>query len=269
MAKDSVVRDKGMPGARDVARVGEFRSFAFYGKSGTGKTTLAASFPGPAILLDIRDEGTDSVADVKGLQVREIETFEDFEDAYWWLEKDEGERYKTVIIDTVSQLQQLVVKEVGEKKNKKDAGDWGTLTQRDWGDIAARMKEWIINYRDLTKFGYQVVFIAQDRVFNLGDDEDAGDDQIAPEVGPALSPAIAKVLNAAVSVIGNTFIRSRVVAKEVKGKKKKENKIDYCLRIGPNPVYITKVRKPKSIEAPAFIINPTFGDILEVIKGEE
>lgn len=264
-------RDAGMPGARSVNRVNQHRSFAFYGRSGTGKTTLASTFPGPIILLDIRDEGTDSIADVKDLEVKEIESFDDLEEAYWWLHKDEADKYSTVVIDTVSQLQQLTVKEmIGDKgRGGKKAGDWGSMTKQDWGAVSAKMKEWIVNFRDLTKLGYQVVFIAQDRVFNLGDDEDVSDDQIAPEVGPALSPAIAKVLNAAVSVIGNTFIRSRIIKKEVKSKKKRIEKLDYCLRIGPNSVYVTKVRKPRDIEAPSFIMDPTYEDILDIIKGKE
>lgn len=259
-----------MPGARSIDKLNKHRSFAFYGKSGTGKTTLASTFPGPIILLDIRDEGTDSVSDVPGIRAREIEDFDDFEDAYLWLKKDKANRYKTVVVDTVSQLQQLAVAEiVGEKgRGGKKAGDWGSMTKQDWGSVSGKMKEWLVNYRDLTKSGYQVVFIAQDRVFNMGDEEETPDNQIAPEVGPALSPAIAKVLNASVSVIGNTFIRSKIVVKEVKGKKKKTEKIEYGLRLGPSSVYITKVRKPRDIEAPAYIVDPTYEDILEVIKGK-
>lgn len=264
--------DARLPGARKVSKVNKHRSFVFYGRSGTGKTTLAATFPGPILLLDVRDEGTDSVADVADLDVKEIEDFDDFEEAYWWLTKH-PDVYKTVIVDTVSQLQQLLVKEIGEKvaKKGKKAGDWGSMTQRDWGNVAAKMKEWIINYRDLTKEGMDVVFIAQDRVFNAGEDDDDTDNQISPEVGPALSPAIAKVLNAAVSMIGNTFIRSRIVKKDDKkkpGKKISKEVTEYCLRMGPNSSYVTKVRKPRDIEAPSFIVDPTYEDILEVIKGK-
>jgi len=258
-----------MPGSKRV-EVSEFRSFAFYGRSGTGKTTLAASFPGPIILLDIRDEGTDSVHDVENLDVREIEDQEDMEDAYYWLKKN-PKAYKTVVIDTVSMWQQMVVTEiVGDKGRKgKRAGDWGSMTKQDWGKVAGILKDWIINYRDLAKeLEVNVVFIAQDRVFNLGDDEEDLDDRIAPEVGPALSPAVAKVLNAGVSVIGNTFIREVKIKKEVKGKIKKVPMTEYCLRIGPNSVYVTKVRKPKSVEAPPFIKDPTYEDIMEVITGE-
>ncbi len=257
------------PGARAV-EVAEYRSFVFYGRSGTGKTTLACSFPSPILLLDIKDEGTDSVSDVKDVDVREIEDTDDIEEMYYWLKKHPN-AYKTVIIDTVSMWQNMVITElVGDKGRKgKAAGDWGSMTQKNWGKVAGVMKEWLVNYRDLAKeLEINVVFIAQDRVFNMSDDENDRDDQIAPEVGPALSPAVAKVLNAAVSVIGNTFIRTRKKIKEVKGKKIKEEVQEYCLRIGPNPSYVTKVRKPKSVAAPAFIADPTYEDVLELIKGE-
>ncbi|MGE0366910.1 MAG: AAA family ATPase [Phycisphaerales bacterium] len=253
------------PRVKPVSQVKRGRSFVIYGRSGTGKTTLGCSFPGDILLLDIRDEGTDSVADVDGLMVSEIESFEDAWDMYFWL-LDHPKRYKTIILDTVSQLQSMAVQEYSEKnkkKGKRNAGDWGTLSQRDWGDIAGQMKELLIAYRDLSKKGMNVVFIAQDRAFNFDDDE--GDSELVPEIGPALSPAVAKTLNAAVNVIGNTFIRTKTITKEVKGKKKKIERIEYCLRIGPNPLYVTKVRKPKSVEVSSFISNPTYDDLLEVI----
>lgn len=265
-------KDEHLPGSRRVSKINKFRSFVLYGRSGTGKTTLASTFPGPILLLDIRDEGTDSIADVKDVDVREIEEFDDLEEAYWWLKKH-SDAYGTVVMDTVSQAQQLLIKEIGEnsknRKRDKQIGDWGTMTKGDWGTVSSRLKEWIINYRDLTKEGMNMVFIAQDRTFNLGDDDDDGSDsQIAPEVGPSLSPATAKFLNAAVSMIGNTFIRERIKIKRgERGKKIKEKVIEYALRMGPNPSYVTKVRKPRSIEAPSFIVDPDYEDIIDIIQG--
>lgn len=256
-------------GTTPVGSVKRYRSFVLYGRSGTGKTTLASSFPGPILYLDVRDEGTDSIADVKDIHVKEIEAFEDFEEVYWWL-KSNPNRYKTIVVDTVSQLQQMVVEEVAAKKKKpgKRAGDWGSMTKQDWGNVAGQLKEWLVNYRDLSKLGMNIVFIAQDRTFNL--DEDADDEQtLSPEVGPALSPSVVRTLNAAVSVIGNTFIRHRQVKREVNGKKKVVEKMEYCLRIGPNPVYVTKVRKPKGTQAPDVIVDPTYEDIVEIISGDE
>lgn len=249
------------------------RSFVFYGRSGTGKTTLSSTFPKPILLLDVRDQGTDSIEDLigEGLDPMDIHCWDDFEMAYWFLKKHPN-KYQTVIIDTTSQLQQVVIEKVLEDKSKdvEKAGDWGAMTRRDWGDVAAIMKIWILRFRDLPM---NVVFVAQDRVFNLSDEDGDPEHMLDPEIGPRLSPAIAAHLNAAVSVIGNTFIRMRIEKKEVKlkGRKKpviREKEVpEYCLRVGPNPIYITKIRKPRDIEAPSVIVDPTYEDIMEIVKG--
>jgi len=245
-------------------------SAAFYGRSGSGKTTVACSYPGPLLLIDVMDRGVASVADVKDLEVLEVNEWDEFEDAYWWLKANPG-KYKTVIIDTVTNLQQLAVLHILSKKksaNLEKAGDWGTMSRRQWGDVASKMKTFITNMRDLSDVN--VVFIAQDRVFNFDDDEDeSGDDHLQPEVGPALSPAVARHLNASVSIIGNTFIRRRttptrkVAKKVIKGKEITE----YCMRLGPNPVYITKLRKPKSVTPPSILVDPSYEAIIALVKG--
>ena len=249
-----------LPKIRKVAQITHPRSWVFYGRSGTGKTTLACTFPPPILLLDVNDQGTDSVSDVEGLDVAEINSWEDFDQIYWFLRKDTN--YETVVIDTTSQLQRLCERHILEKKNKKtdNIGDWGSMTQREYGDVAALLKEKIINFRDL---GMEVVFIAQDRVNNAEDHGDEG--QLAPEVGPALYPSVQRHLNASVNMIGNTFIRMR--DRKLKGRRTKQEEV-YCLRVGPNPVYITKTRKPRSIKVPSYIEDPTYKDILEVLKGE-
>lgn len=246
------------------------RSYVLYGRSSTGKTTLAMSWPSKILLLDVRDRGTDSVSDIspkKGVGMK-IKDWEDFEMVYYFILKN-PDKYKTIVIDTMSQLQQLCVKKVLEDQGKstKDAGNWGSMRKQDWGEVASTMKEWIINYRDLVDLGIEVVFIAQDRVFNV-DDEEGNDNSIAPEIGPALSPSISKTLNAAVNIIGNTFIREKIRIKEINGKKKEISEIQYCLRIGPNATYVTKARKPKGIPLPSVIVDPDYDKIINTIKGE-
>lgn len=238
-----------------------------YGRSGSGKTTFAATAPGPILYIDIRDEGTASISDVKNLDVLEVEEFSDIEDAYWWLRKN-PKKYKTVILDTVTQLQSMIVQEVaGENKKGKKAGDWGSMTKKDWGDVAAVMKEWLGNYRDLTAIGINVIFIAQDRTFNLSDEEEANDSLLAPEIGPALSPAVAKSLNASVSVLANTFVREIEKTKEVNGKKVKRSVIQYCLGVGPSAIYTRKLRKPKSVAVPDVIVDPDWDEVIDIMKG--
>ncbi len=234
-----------------------------YGKPGTGKTTLASSFPKPALLIDISEKGSDSVRDVKGLDVIRVTEWDEFEMMYWFLDRNK-KGYKTVIIDTMSYAQELCVRDVvgGEKKKGKRAGDWGTMTKRDWGTVSSRMKEVITNFRDLDM---NVIFIAHDRVFNSGDEDDDADG-IAPSVGPRLMPSVGAVLNAAVGIIGNTFIRERFKTIKVDGKKRDKRIVEYCLRIGPHSYFITKVRSPKSNDVPEVLVDPEYEDIYELFS---
>lgn len=251
---------------KPVSKITRPRSWVIYGRAGTGKTTLAGTFPGPVLLIDVQDEGTDSVSDVKGMDVLEVESTDDIEDLFWYL-KDNPKKYKTVIVDTVTQVQQIRVAEFSEAKGvkgNKQAGDWGTLTKQDWGEIAGWMKKIISDYRSLDM---EVVFLAQDRVFNTGE-EDSEDGMIDPEVGPRLSPSVVSHLCAAVHMVGHTFIRERVTMKKVNGKKVEERKKEYCLRLGPSNYYITKLRKPRDVDLPDFLTNPTYEDILEIVTGE-
>ncbi len=254
---------------KSLKSMNKHRSFVFYGRAGSGKTTLACSFPQPVLLVDINDKGTDSVEDYEIDEVagHTIDTWEDFEDLYYYLVAN-PKRYKTVVLDTMTQLQTLCQNYVLEKKkkNNKDVSGWGVMTRQEWGEVAGLMKQWITSYRDLPM---EVVFIAQDRVFNSDEESDA-ESMLAPEVGARLSPSIVSHLNAAVSVVANTFIRQKTILVKDKatGKKKEKVKKVYCLRIGPDSTYITKVRKPKAVVLPDFLENADYDLIIETLKGE-
>lgn len=245
-------------------------SWVVYGRSGSGKTTFAGSFPTPILFLDILDQGTDSLIGIKGVEVMEISSTDDLEMVYEYLSNN-PDAYKSVVMDTVSNLQQIVVQEVAEKKSrtsKSNAGSWGSLSRQDWGAVSEYMKHWLVNYRDLGReHDIEMVFIAQDRAFNL-EDADSEDGAITPEVGPRLSPSIASALNAAVSVIVNTFIRVRTIkTKDPKtGKRSSKQRIEYALRVGANPIYVTKARKAKEIELPDFIDDPSYDAVIEAIR---
>jgi hypothetical protein len=268
MLRKTTTDDAQLEGVRPVKDITRARSWCFYGRSGSGKTTIASTFPDPILLLDVRDRGTDSIID-RNVDVKEIESLDDLEDAYYFLKKN-PKRYKTVVIDTVTQLQQVFMEEVtaGSRKSRGTTGAWGSLSQRQYGDVAAAMKEWGLNYRNLTDQGMEVVFLAQERTSVIEDDGRDNDNMIVPEVGPQIMPSIASFLNANVSIIGNTFIRLKRTKVKRGNKTTEKEDAQYCLRIGPNPVYTTKIRKPRDIEIPSFIIDPTYEECCNVIKGE-
>jgi len=247
--------------AKSVSEVEEFWSAMFYGRSGTGKTTLAASFPKDSLLLDFRDKGTNSIRNVKGIKVLEMINWDYVEGTYWDL-KNTKHGYKTVIIDTIDGMQRLAMDQV-KADNNKDESD--ALSQREWGEISGKVSQWMINFRDLPM---NVVFLSQERIKNQADDENTSDydeGQIEPEVGPALMPSIARSLNAAVNIIGNTYIKQTIKKEGVKSIRQTY----FMLRIGPNPFYITKIRKPKEFVVPQAIANPTYEKLMKISKGEK
>lgn len=237
-----------------------------YGRSGTGKTHFIGTAPHPILLLDCKDKGTDTVRGHGGIDVLRVETWDDVEEVYWYLKSGDS-KYKTVAIDTLTGLQEIAIEAiVGE--------DGGRLTRQGWGDVSGLMKTWLVHYRDLNM---NVIFTAQDKVFTVSEEEAdsaEADSMLLPEVGPQLMPSVAKVINAAVGVIGNTFIRERIKkVKNAKGEVKEKAVIEYCMRIGPHARYLTKIRRdaPQGADSlPGVIVSPTFDQILQLshLKGE-
>jgi len=241
-----------------------------YGRAGTGKTTLAATFPKPVLILDFSEKGTDSVRSIPGIKAIRIESWDEVEQIYWYLKKNPG-AFKTVVWDTVSQAQDHRIRRIlmDHKKSDQEVGGWGTMTKREWGAVSSGLKEWIFNYRDGLN-GMNVVFIAHDGVFTGNDNDEESEDEgvIMPEVGPRVMPSVSSSLNAAASIIGNTFIRERYKTVLVGKKKKEKREVQYCLRIGPHSIYTTKIRKPKSVLLPDVIEDPDFNKLMSIVKGQ-
>src|SRR5690606_7836569 len=83
-------------------------------------------------------------------------------------------------------------------------------------------------------------------------------------VGPRLMPSVAAILNASVKVIGHTFIRE-VVKRNLDSI---DRKTYFCLRLGPHPYYITKIRKPKDTKCPEYIVDPSYDKIIDIMRGK-
>lgn len=263
------------PGSKPIQEVSHHNSTTLYGRSGSGKTTLASTWPKPILYLNIRDNGTDSIKDVEDIDVVDINSSEELKEQILWLHKQANRGkliYKTVVLDTMTQLQSILVEEMGEKikarleSKKKRPGEFGSLQLQEWGVIAGDMKAVIMDVRNLP---VESIFIAQEKVHNVGEEGDDGNDQIAPEVGTRLMKSVNSDLCASTSIIGNTFIRVKVTKEKVDGKTVKNIEKVYCLRLGPNEVYTTKIRKPKGVQVSDYIEDPTFRKIKKIMKGNE
>jgi hypothetical protein len=237
-----------------------------YGRSGTGKTTFAASAPMPALLLNLKEDGTDSVMNVKGLKTVRIESWDELEQVYWYLKSGKHE-FKTLIIDAVTEMQDLAIAKFRDDQRMSDDD---MLSKRTWGFVSGLMKTWLFNFRDLKEEKGTtldtVVFLAHDRTTSVDEDSD-DENQLMPEVGPRLMPSVASFLCGMVNVIGYTYVRE-VIGKKEPGKKKPETKTEYRMRLAPHAYYTAKVRKPKEFYVPQSIVNPTYDKIVSIIRGE-
>lgn len=241
---------------KPVSELPLFISALFYGRSGSGKTTVAASFPKPALLIDISEQGTDSIFDVEGVDVIQITTWDEFEEIYWMLKK-EGD-YKTVILDQVTTLQDLCQRTVLEEESSN-----GKMSLRLFGEVSSRMKTWILSYRDLVLEGIHVVFLAHDRTF--GDDDGDEDNQIEPTVGPRLMPSVAAMIAGAVKIVGCTFIQEKLGEKKP-NQKTRERTVRYCMRLGAHGTYTTKLRTSKNNPVPRVVANPTYEALVAIMR---
>jgi len=85
-----------------------------YGQSGTGKTEFACTFPHPFV-IDL-DNGMLSQMG-KDVEYETVRTYEDFMSTITAVEKDD--KYETIIIDSVTMLQELIQETILRLNNKK------------------------------------------------------------------------------------------------------------------------------------------------------
>lgn len=113
----------------------KFLKIALFGKSGTGKTEFALSFPSPAVIDT--EKGTDPFIEKYDFKVKAINRWKDLEPVLKHLQKDRGDRH-TLIIDSATIFYGDLINDLVEYvKNKRgneilSAGDWG-VEKRRWG----------------------------------------------------------------------------------------------------------------------------------------
>jgi len=199
-----------------------------YGRNGAGKTRLAASGPAP-LVVDINEKGTKSVRNYPGVKVFHVAKWEDLTYLFWFLHEGDHQ-YETVVLDTLTGLQNLCMKHVLKEGVDRDPNrDPAMPAQRDWGKMSELIKPLLLNYRNLPM---HVVFTAQERL--------VGDDDGNQEHTPDLSASIRAVACGSVDIIGRIY---QAQVRQVNKRTKKEVKAwETRLLVGPHDEYTTKDR---------------------------
>ena len=230
-----------------------------YGRSGTGKTHFGSTFPKPILFIDTNERGTETIAQEEDVDVVRVTEWGEMDELYWaLLDQKTDIAYASIVVDQVSNLQDIGMAEVLRKSRK---GRDETFTQRNWGQLSGMLKQWISDFRDLSDI-YNLLLIAHERVNEGGDDEE---EAIEPSIGARVMPSVSAFLDGAVDSIGSTFIKERWETED----KEEVRHVDYCMRIGPHAFYSTKIRRPVSAgPIPEMIVNPTYQKIKNLTTGK-
>lgn len=237
--------------AIDIKELGQRNLWVLYGKSNSGKTWVASTFPKPMLYLQIGDDGSNTISRVDGVKAIRINTVQKLKDLGKELLKDR--KYKTVVVDTFSLL-------VNEWTGEKVTGKGKRMTQQLWGDLKIDQEE-IVKLMHKIARKHIVVLTCHESTDSI----EGMEDEITPDIRPSVSKGARTYLEG----MANYGIHTTKIVKEItKGNTTKEV-VKYAADIGPNPYYWTKLQIDPSIKVPSRIINPTYEKFMEIINPAE
>lgn len=227
-----------------------------YGKSNTLKTRTISTLD-DLLLIDVNEEGTDSVAQDYDPNVYRVYYWSDINDVYWYLYGGDHP-YKAVAIDGLTGLQELCMKFVlGDEAARDASRDPDMPSRAVWGKTGELMKTQIINFRNLPM---HVVFTALERKKVTGDEDD---EDIEVYTSPALSPSIAGTAERAVGLIGHMQHRAVMLKPQKKGGKRRRV-VRTRMYLAPSELMLTKDRYHLGQD---YIETPNLSDIINTIYG--
>jgi hypothetical protein len=159
-----------------------------YGAPGVGKTTMACKSPKP-LLVDF-EAGSLSVRNVKGLRVESPRSLEDIVDVF---DNIDPKKTETVVLDSVTELQRLMMLEIMESATRRDPRkSLFSPTLSEWGVNSEVMRFLIRKARDLPCHS---IFVCLD-----SDAKDEPTGKITKV--PAITPKVREDLCSYVDIIG-------------------------------------------------------------------
>jgi hypothetical protein len=274
----------------------DYLRVSVYGRTATGKTTFASSFPKPILWL-ICSGGTQpgELRSINTPEMKKVVTPKVIRHSSEMLKAAEyaerSGRFQTVVMDHASGLASLIIAETKKLKevpfafaqsHAQEAKGMTMVTEQEWGFIGA---ECIKSLKPLLDLPLHCVIISQqkDTIPKRKDNQPdmSGEDILMPFIGSGITPMTVGWLNPAVDYIVGTFIRPKykITIEEPKVKSansqpvevitRVKGKYEYCMRVGPHEIFTTKFRMPRGFDLPEAIVNPSFAKIQALSRGQE
>lgn len=225
-----------------------------YGESGVGKTVFASSAPRPILWLE-SEGGTHSIGDKSDIDVARVVGLESYREALTYLQANPG-KYKTVVIDSFSETQAAVLKDIMKVVTTLDPNRDEFAPQfGEWGRLTGVMREIARGFRDLPM---NVVITALQR-------EDTDEMTGKTKVRPKLSPSLADELPAFMDACVYLYAYAPEVGKEGVPEDDEGLTIIRNGLLKPTGKYTAKLRAPQGSEPPDFLTDPDFQAISDLV----
>ena len=237
---------------KDISSLGQRNFWIIYGKSNSGKTHLAATFPKPMLYLQIGDDGSNTIANMEGIKAIRCSSLDELKKAGIELKSDT--KYKSVFVDTFSMITNVWVDQNVTAKKKQ-------MTQQMWGNLKVETEELIRIFHGISE--NHIVILTCHEVM---DSIEGMEDEILPDVRPSVSKGARTYLEG----MANYGLHTTKIQKTVVDKNGQEKEVvKFGIHLGANPYYWTKLQIDSSIKVPKLIINPTYNKIMKYINGGE
>lgn len=183
-------------GAVPIEEYAEYFSILPYGESGVGKTHFIGTCSehpalSPVLLLDT-EGGRQTLRGLRNVEYVRVKRRSDLVKIQNELFKADGGHYKTVAIDSISEVQDVDIREIMHAVKKADSDrDEEVPSPREWGIARWHMRDIVRSFRDLP---VHTIFTAHDLY-----EEKEGK---APKIKPNLPGKLGAEIPGFVSIVG-------------------------------------------------------------------
>lgn len=266
-----------------------------YGGNRVGKSTLACKFAKPLLVVSFEPTesgGVESVRKEPGVDV--LLHGQDFtglgQTVTLARELKTGSKYKTVVIDSATSMQDMVLREIMDLPELPQQNSWGTVNSDEYRQRSEKTREGLYAFLQLPT---DVIVLAKEKDHNPPKEERVTNSgKIAPDMRAKFLRGVGEMSFIAADIGGATagwlsdvcdcicrlYVDELVEEIEINTGTKEKPRITKqrkntgryvrVLRTGYHPNYAAGIRSCDPDTVPDVIIEPTVEKILKAIRGE-